>query len=575
MNDTRSRIRWRHPVALALLAASLTAPAATIVVNNSGDMAADDGTCTLREAVASTDSNAASGASAAECTAGEPAPVVDTIAFAIPGSGVHTIAPAGPLPGITEAVVIDGYTQPGASPNTLAIGDDAVLLIEIDGSAFVGELIKLQAGSGGSTVRGLVMNRSPSQYLKIDTGGNAIEGNFIGTDPSGLVFLAPGGDAVRVSGTGNRIGGTAPAARNVIAGTSAASNGTLFIAAGGSVIQGNYIGVDAAGAATLQNPIGTVGIWLNDPAPDTLIGGATAGAGNVIAAANVGIDIRTHSAGVTIQGNFIGTDASGSVRLGGGTGISGSFAAPDLTIGGSAPGAGNVISGNTIGIEFFGVADGLVVQGNRIGTDASGTRPVSNSGKGIESFASATSVIGGTGPGEANTIAFNCGPGIEPHGSVWTVLGNSIWSNGGVGIDTPLPQSGGPATPAITALSIADGTATLAGVLDGAAPSTTHRIEFFGNVLCDASGRGEGRTFIGSTDITTDADGHATFGPLDFPVPDGEPVVTATATDPDGLTSAFSVCAGHADLLFGDGFDNGAVCGGGFRGLAPRMANRY
>jgi hypothetical protein len=555
---------FRHvSIALAsVLMLSAAAQAATIVVNDGGDMAADDGTCTLREAIASADANVASGAGTGECDAGEPPPTVDTIAFAIAGGGVHTIAPATPLPGITEAVVIDGYTQPGAAPNTLAIGDDAVLLIEIDGSGFTGELIKLQAGSGGSTVRGLVMNQSQSQYLKIDTGGNAIEGNFIGTDPSGMTFLAPGGDAVRVFGTGNRIGGTAPAARNVIAGTSAASNGTLFIAAGGSVIQGNYIGVNAAGTATLQNPIGTIGIWLNDPAPDSLIGGTAAGAGNVIAAANVGIDIRTHSAGVTIQGNFIGTDAGGNVRLGGGTGISGSFAAPNLTLGGSAPGAGNVISGNTIGIEFFAVAEVLVVQGNKIGTDASGTRPVSNSSKGIESFASATSLIGGTEPGEANTIAFNCGPGIEPHGRAWTVLGNSIWSNGGVGYDAPLPQFGGPATPQISSLSIAAGTATLSGALDGAAASTTYRIEFFGNAVCDPSGRGEGRTFIGITDVTTDADGHAAFGPLEFPVPDDESVVTATSTDPDGLTSAFSVCAGPADFVFHDGFE-GAVCGGG------------
>jgi hypothetical protein len=567
MHGKRSRGFRQVLIALtSMLMPTAAAQAATIIVNDSGDTAADDGACTLREAITSSKTNFASGAGAGECDAGEPPPAIDTISFAIPGSDVHTIAPASPWPRINQAVVIDGYTQPGATPNTLALGDDAVLDIEIDGSALDDNLLTFDAGSDGSTVRGLVINRLAGTMFAVNSNGNAFEGNFLATDPSGMTYLGSSGQLVmNVIGSGNRIGGTTPAARNVIAGTAGLGAATLYLQlGGGAVIQGNYIGINASGAGALQSGGPTDGIMLNTAGPDILIGGTQPGAGNVILGTQVGLDVRTERAGVTIQGNYIGTDATGTIGLGGGTGLSGSFASPNLTIGGSAPGAGNVISGNTVGIDFFSTADGLVVQGNRIGTDASGTRPVPNTGVGVHSFSPIPRLLGGTGPGEANTIAFNCGDGIQLRGAAWTVLGNSIWSNGGVGIDTSLPQFGGPATPSITALSIADGTATLAGVLDGAAPSTTHRVEFFGNVVCDASGRGEGRTFIGSTDITTDADGHADFGPLDFPVPDGEPVVTATATDPDGLTSAFSVCAGLADLLFGDGFDNGAVCGGGF-----------
>ncbi|HET6546009.1 MAG TPA: CSLREA domain-containing protein [Rhodanobacteraceae bacterium] len=551
-----------------IAAATLVLPlvhAGTISVNSTADVADDDGACTLREAIASADSNAASGASAGECDAGEPSPTIDTIAFAIPGSGVHTIAPASALPGITEAVVIDGYTQPGATPNTLAIGDNAVLRIEINGSG-VGisdNLFTLQGASAGSTVRGLVINGITQTYFNLISGGNVIEGNFLGTDASGMTYLGNGNLVSIVPGAGNRFGGTTPASRNVIAATGHPAGGTLFVEAAGTVIQGNYIGVNAAGTGALQDPIGTTAVDLEVSAPNTLIGGIDPGAGNVILGTNTGIDIRTHSAGVTIQGNLIGTDATGTVGLGGGFGISGSFSAPNLTIGGSAPGAGNVISGGLKGIELFSVADGLVVQGNKIGTDISGTRPVPNHGNGIHSFSSTPPrLIGGTGPGEGNTIAFNCSDGLDFFGGSWTVLGNSIYSNSGVGIHAPLPEFGGPATPSITSLSIVAGTATLSGVLDGATASANYRIEFFGNVVCDPSGRGEGRTFIGTTDVVTDADGHAAFGPLDFPVPDGEPVVTATATDPDGLTSAFSFCAGIADELFRSDFDR-SVCGGG------------
>src|SRR5213592_3833368 len=111
--------------ALFLLAGS--ALASTITVNSTADTAANDGACTLREAIIAANTNTASGAMAGECVAGEASPTVDTIAFDIAGSGVQTI---------TDPVKIDGYTQTGSQPNTNATGAiNAVPLIELDGSS--------------------------------------------------------------------------------------------------------------------------------------------------------------------------------------------------------------------------------------------------------------------------------------------------------------------------------------------------------------------------------------------------------------------------------------------------------
>ena len=131
----------------------------TITVNSTADAAADDGACTLREAITAANTNTASGAMANECPAG--AAGLDIIEFEIAGVGVHTIQPTSPLPTIVEPAILDGYSQTGASVNTLAVGNNAVLLIEIDGS-LTGVLNEglITISAGGSTVAGLVVNRA-------------------------------------------------------------------------------------------------------------------------------------------------------------------------------------------------------------------------------------------------------------------------------------------------------------------------------------------------------------------------------------------------------------------------------
>ena len=560
-----------------------SASASTIVVNDVGDGVADDGTCTLREALAAASSNIASGGTPGECAAGEPLPVVDTIAFAIAGSGVRTIQPASQIPPITESVVIDGYTQQGSLPNTLAIGDNAVLLIEIDCSLMPSNVDLFDFHSGGSTVRGLVINRlqGTTMYFSAGASGsndNVVEGNFIATNPSGTTFLGSNATAVRVDGARNRIGGTAPASRNVLAATGGSKTGTLMVHGSDNIVQGNYIGVDATGTAPLANSGATNGIevGLAGAATNTLIGGDSAGAGNVIVNNNISINLHGNgSSGATIQGNHIGVNAAGVATLGGGVLGIAAFVMPNVTIGGSTPGAGNVMAGYGNVISIGESATNVVIQGNHIGTDASGTRAIPNAGNGILVGAPGIgSIIGGTHPGEGNTIAHTCGEGVIFGGvDHWPILGNSIFGTRGLGISllspgTPTPNDAGDGDsgnndqqnyPVITSATISNGTASITGTLNSTA-STTFRIEFFANAACSRSGYGAGQTFIRTADVTTDLDGNASFGPLSFAAPDSADI-TATATDPDGDTSEFSECVGPHDHIFTGHFDANCVDG--------------
>jgi hypothetical protein len=385
---------------------------------------------------------------------------------------------------------------------------------------------------------------------------------------------------------GGMIGGTAPGDRNVIGGGSTTASGAVEIAGVGNTIQGNYIGINAAGTAALLPDVAVTAINTADYGPSTspIIGGTDPGAGNAIFGEWIGIQ-NVNATGAIILGNTIGTDATGTYALGAGNiGIQ-VYQSTDTTIGGSALGAGNVISGYHDGIMmYFGDEPGTIIQGNKIGTDITGTQPIPNAEYGINiaspgfeaALSSVDSMIGGTGPGEGNTIANNCGAGIffnnQPAYTQWPILGNSIFANGGLGITLdsstiPLANDDGDADvgsnnlqnyPVITSAVIAGGVATISGTLNST-PATTFRIEFFAGFICNASGFGEGQTFIGTTDVTTDADGNASFGPLSFPAADNSEI-TATATDPDGNTSEFSQCAGPHDHLFANGFE--FSCGG-------------
>ena len=179
----------------------------------------------------------------------------DAICFAIPGGGVHTIALASALPAIMQPVVIDGYTQPGASENTLEVGSDAVVRIELDGSAAGDDANGLLLTGSGITVRGLAVGDFDGDLVRIEGGGeNVAEGAEGLGNGLGITFENAGT-------SGNRVGGTAEGAGNVIAFNTAA--GVHFSDAGaGNTILGNSIhsngglGIDFFGDGPTENDAG-------------------------------------------------------------------------------------------------------------------------------------------------------------------------------------------------------------------------------------------------------------------------------------------------------------------------------
>jgi len=524
---------------------------ATLEVNSTNDV--DDGTCnathcSLREAI-----------NIANASAGVP----DTITFNITGAGPHIITPA-TLPEITDTVTIDGYTQPGSSPNTLAAGNDAVLMIELNGALSGGDGLKF-LGANNCVVRGLVINRWARGIRLEDGGGHTVQGNLIGTNPGGTIDLGntfAGVDIVNSSN--NLVGGTTPAARNLISGNGAGVEVTNLLSSA-NAIRGNYIGTDRAGTSALANASG--GVRINS-GTNTFVGGTAAGAGNVISGNGGGgvLENAANTGGTLIQGNLIGPNRNGTLGLANnGPGVS---LGSNSLVGGGPASARNTISGNSdYGVIVFG--NNNAIRGNYVGVQTDGQTPLGNATSGVAFSNNASfNTLGGTNPGEGNVIAFNSEDGVLVGDGVGTsvgnrINGNSITTNGTtgthLGIDlgafggaldgvTPNDAGDGDAgpnnlqnAPAITSAQSFGSNVNVVGLLSSA-PSTTYRVEFFSNLTCDPSGAGEGRTFLGSANLTTDAAGVVNFDLTIAAVPFGENI-TATATDPAGNTSEFSGCA--------------------------------
>ena len=483
------RTRLLGLAVLLLCAGPLSATTYTVTNTN------DSGAGSLRQAIIDANTNAGA----------------DAIAFNVSGTGcdgtgVCTIALASQLPSIGETVSIDGYTQPGASPNTNATGGlNTILKIVVAGTAIPGAQGLIINGAG-TTVRGLVFNGGFSYTLSVAVDGVAIRGCFIGTDASGMA-ASPNTRGVYSSfdGTNLIVGGPLPADRNLIA--SNAAQNVWFENSANNTIKGNLIGTDATGTALL-------GIDT-----DEAIVIAPARGGNVI------------------RDNVVG-----------GAHFSG------------------IVLGNVNDTTF-----GMVVQGNFIGTDVTGTIPLENQQNGIL-VEDDQVTIGGTGAGEGNVIAFNGragvlvdynGPALSPRRV--TVRGNSIHSNnqtaaGLMGIDLGNPGGSGAGGltlndlgdadtgpndqqnfPMIVSAVSASGSTTIQGRLNSLA-STLFDLDFYSNPACVGRPQDflEGRTYLGSGVATTDASGNAVINVvLPVTLAAGEKV-TATATDPEGNTSEFS-----------------------------------
>jgi titin len=343
---------------------------------------------------------------------------LDTITFQIPGADTHAISPLSALPAITDPVVIDATSQPGFAGSPL---------IELNGIHASGS-VGLRLVTSGSVVRGLAIHGFDEGGLEIEgLGTNSIQGNYIGLDVTGTLSRPNGEEGIFVlSSWNNVIGGTNAADRNVI--SSSRDAGIYLDGGGGHVVLGNFIGTTAGGRKRLGNSNNGVIVYNS---ATNVIGGATPGAGNVIAGNDAsGIYLfGPDSTGNVVQGNYLGTDVSGSLALSNtanGITISG---APSNLIGGTASGAGNVILANTeAGIFITGsTATNNLVQGNSIGGGTAGGQTLGNGYAGLTIADAGGNIIGGTVAGAGNVISGNRQDGIFVTNSTGTVVqGNRI-----------------------------------------------------------------------------------------------------------------------------------------------------
>jgi hypothetical protein len=344
-------------------------------------------------------------------------PGTDTIDFDIPGSGVQVIEPLTALPEIRNPVLIDGYSQPGSSPDTLAAGNNAKLMVEISGLATGNEVTTdcLSIYADGVTVRGLVIN------------------GFFPYDSCGIVIHG----------------------------------------ASGVSIQGNFIGTDPNGTRAVPNGVGILSVGNDDT-----IGIASQTPGdvaerNVISGNGAGVIIDYGGFNELVAGNLIGTDASGSMNLGNTVGVNIGEYANNNTIGGTTADLGNVIAFNHYGIGFVGATDN-------------------------------------------------------------PIRGNAIYSNvNGSFEGTPLASG-----PALSAATSSDGVAIVQGSVSGL-PNATFALDFFGNPPSNSGQYTQGEVYIGSLAVTTNSSGTGVFT-ASISYNSTAPIIAATAIDPTGDTSEFS-----------------------------------
>ncbi|MFN8521625.1 MAG: hypothetical protein U0821_00775 [Chloroflexota bacterium] len=489
-------------------------------------------------------------------------PGKDRVEFAIPGSGVRTIFVTTMPFSITESVVVDATSQPGY---------EGAPLIELRPGPGSFDFYGVRVVSGASEIRGLSISGF-RQNVVLGSAGNRLVGNVIGAKSDGTA--TPGSSwGVLVEGSDNVIGGASPSDRNVIAGNSGPGIQVMPGAAGTS-IRGNFIGTNPGGNAAVPNGNG---VWVQGP--NTTIGGTTAEDRNVIAG-NTWYGVSFYDPpgegparlGGALMGNYVGVQADGRTPLGNGPyGVLLDYAT-GVTIGGTAPGAANVISGNSVaGIKLFSTLDGRMdnsILGNLIGTDASGLAPVPNGigilvGKEYPAGNQGTqrgNTIGGALAGQGNRVAFNSVAGIVVKaGQENTVSGNLVFGNGpggagpqidlgadGSTANDPLDADGGPNHgqnfPVLGQASYDAGVLTVTGELSSSPNLAGVRIELFGGSVCSPAGYGEARYFLGSTTVSTNASGNAPFSVALGSMPAGVTHVTATATTADGDTSELSKC---------------------------------
>ena len=428
------------------------------------------------------------------------------------GYGVHLIG-VGATSNLVEANYIGaapggGYVFGSGTPGNGADGvriDDAPYN-QIGGlSAALGNVISSNQGAG-VFVAGA------------DAQGNSIANNIIGLTAAGTAVLSNNQAGVADYSPGTLIGPGNVISANLIGVLISGASAT------GVMVRDNLIGSDSSGEAGLGNA--EYGVQIDNASENTIEGD---GQGvQLISGNEVGIEIEgATSTQNLIEGDFIGTDKSGTAALGNsdeGVLIEEAFG---NTVGGTTSAARNVISANLWGIRLDGsTATGNLIEGNDIGTASSGTLALGNEINGIIISNSASgNSIGGTAAGQGNTIAYNVAAGVSVQsGTGDSILSNSIFSNGHLGINLVAPgdpPSGvtpnepgvrvGPNdlqnTPVMTA--VVAGTKGAAQATLNSLPNTPFLIQFFSNTASDPSGYGQGQTLLGSQSVTTNARGNA------------------------------------------------------------------
>jgi hypothetical protein len=418
-------------------------------------------------------------------------------------------------PGSLREAILDANASPGPDTIDFSIGSGVQTIAPMSALPTVTDPVVIdgttQPGSGGKPAIVLSGANIPTAVgLTITAGGSTVRGLVVNG------FSA--GTGIELDGAGN------------------------------DVLENNYVGTNASGTAAVPNQ---TGILMNSGS--NTLGGTTASARNVISG-NTQQGVKSVT-GNNLFSNYIGTDVTGTAAVPNGDGVV--ITGTGNSLGDPTGTYRNVISGNGRGIYLSATATGTnSIVGNYIGTDAAGTAAVGN-GTGVYVDGNGTA-IGSSAAGAANKIAYNTGAGVYVKGVGNAIKQNSIFANGGLGIELAPGGNGDQKAPSVNS-AVSGGVTTSVAVSLVSTPSTTFTIELFTNSMCDPSGFGEGEQFLASKPLTTKSTGRGrTLIVVNVQVPPGQ-FITATATGPTDNTSAFSNC-----LVVGAG----AAPGGG-GGIPP------
>lgn len=447
--------------------------------------------------------------------------------FDIPGAGVHTISPTSPLPALNRGGDIRAQTQPGYAPGSP--------VIRLDGSLAGGGGVDGLVVDDWAYIYGLSITGFSGDAIQINSGnGSLVSLNLLGIAPDGTA-AGNGGFGVNILGAGNTVGNDWGDVGNWIADNDAGGVHFGGAAVSSGWVYGNRIGTNLAGTAALGTQ--PYGVLIDGGATAVVIGDTGLNEDNLISGhttAGIRIDGETTDGNV-IRASRIGTTVTGTAVIGAGVdGIWISNGADDTVIGGTSAGHGNVIGGaSQRGIEIWGASTGTVIQGNSVGTDASGTLNLGHAWEGIHlGGGAASTLIGGTSAAAANRIAYNGLDGIRLESSAGTgnaFLRNSLFANTGLGIDLQVGAQSSTVTandpgdadtgannlqnfPVLWSAANSGGDLAVTGQLSSNA-STSYRIDFYATPAGeeDGSGYGEGKTWLGSLDVTTDGSGLASL----------------------------------------------------------------